>query len=399
MTLPLSLYVHLPWCVQKCPYCDFNSHKAGAAADKSRYLAALRADLRFEALRAGDRLIESVFFGGGTPSFFSAGEIGQLLDRVASSLKLAANAEITMEANPGTVERDKLADYRRAGINRLSLGAQSFSDESLRRLGRIHGAGEILQAWCDAEKAGFDSVNIDLMYALPGQTLDMATFDLDRAIQLSPQHVSWYQLTLEPNTVFHAKPPPDLPSEDLSWDIGERGHELLSEAGFVNYETSAFARPGFECRHNLNYWQFGDYLAAGAGAHGKYTDGDGAVWRYRKPAHPVSYMKASEAGQLDGPLRRLAQGDLAFEFMLNALRLTRGFRASDFVSRTGLGFDTVAPRIEQAILRGLLCRSGSHSRMAFCPTALGRRFLNDLQALFLPDQAPHEKVKSPGAAA
>lgn len=393
MTLPLSLYVHLPWCVRKCPYCDFNSHTAGRAADKGRYIGALLKDIRFEAARAGDRRVETVFFGGGTPSFFSAGEIGRLLDEIAASLTLAGDAEITMEANPGTVERDRLIDYRRSGINRLSLGAQSFSDESLRRLGRIHGAVEVMQAFRDAEKAGFDSVNVDLMYALPGQTLEMAIFDVERAIELSPQHVSWYQLTLEPNTVFHAKPPPDLPDDDLSWDIEERGHDLLCKAGFVNYETSAFARRGFECRHNLNYWQFGDYLAAGAGAHGKYTDSKGDVWRYRKPAHPASYMQASEAGQLDERQQKLAQGDLAFEFMLNALRLTRGFQASDFVARTGLPFSIVAPRIERAVEQGLLQRSGSDGNGALCPTTLGRRFLNDLQALFLPGAVVKDEDK------
>jgi oxygen-independent coproporphyrinogen-3 oxidase len=385
MTLPLSLYLHLPWCVQKCPYCDFNSHTAGEAADKHRYVTALTNDICLEAERAGDRVVQTVFFGGGTPSYFSAAEIDVLLSEVAASFNLASDAEITMEANPGTVERDRLADYRGAGINRLSLGAQSFNEDSLRRLGRIHGRHEILTAWRDAEKAGFDSINLDLMYALPGQSLDMAMSDLQRAITLSPQHLSWYQLTLEPNTVFHARPPPDLPDEDASWEIEQRGYELLGAAGYEHYETSAFARLGFACRHNLNYWQFGDYLAVGAGAHGKYTDGSGKVWRYRKPAHPASYMKASETGQLEVRLQPLAEADLLFEFMLNALRLTQGFTTGDFEARTGRPWTAAAPGVASAVSLGLMSgRDGGDGSAVFRPTRHGRRFLNDLQALFLP---------------
>jgi oxygen-independent coproporphyrinogen-3 oxidase len=385
MTPPLSLYLHLPWCVQKCPYCDFNSHTAGETADKRRYIAALINDIRCEAERAGDRVVETVFFGGGTPSYFSAGEIEALVGEATASFNLAGDAEITMEANPGTVERDRLADYRKAGINRLSLGAQSFNDDSLRRLGRIHGTDEILAAWRDAEKAGFDSINLDLMYALPGQSLDMAMFDLQRAIALSPPHLSWYQLTLEPNTVFHARPPADLPDEDSSWEIEERGHELLGAAGFEHYETSAFARPGFACRHNLNYWQFGDYLAVGAGAHGKYTDDSGKVWRYRKPAHPASYMRASESGQPEVRMELLAEADLLFEFMLNALRLRRGFTTGDFEARTGLPWSVAEPGTARAVSLELLTGcDGSGGSAAFRPTHHGRRFLNDLQALFLP---------------
>jgi oxygen-independent coproporphyrinogen-3 oxidase len=316
---------------------------------------------------------------------FSAAEIEALVSEAAASFNLASDAEITMEANPGTVERDRLADYRSAGINRLSLGAQSFNEDSLRRLGRIHGSHEILAAWRDAEKAGFDSINLDLMYALPGQSPDMAIFDLQRAVTLSPPHLSWYQLTLEPNTVFHARPPPDLPDEDASWEIEERGYELLDAAGYEHYETSAFARPGFACRHNLNYWQFGDYLAVGAGAHGKYTDDSGKVWRYRKPAHPVSYMKASETGPPEVRLQLLAEADLLFEFMLNALRLKRGFTTGDFEARTGLPWTVAAPGVARAVSLGLMTGcDGACGQTAFQPTGRGRRFLNDLQALFLP---------------
>ena len=382
---PLSLYLHLPWCVRKCPYCDFNSHRAGETADKRRYIAALIEDIRLEAERAGDRVVETLFFGGGTPSYFGAAEIAVLVDEARSSFELAGDAEITMEANPGTVERDRLADYRGAGVNRLSLGAQSFNDDSLKRLGRIHGANEIFAAWSDAEQAGFDSINIDLMYALPGQSLEMALSDLQHAIALSPPHVSWYQLTLEPNTVFHARPPPDLPDEDLSWEIEQRGHEVLRAAGFERYETSAFAREGFACRHNLNYWQFGDYLAVGAGAHGKYTDGDGKVWRYRKPAHPASYMKGAESGRLEVGMQQLAEADLLFEFMLNALRLKRGFSAADFEARTGLPWSVAEPGIGRSLSLGLMARSEGNAEISsFRPTPQGRRFLNDLQALFLP---------------
>ncbi|MEX2125913.1 MAG: radical SAM family heme chaperone HemW [Woeseia sp.] len=385
MTLPpLSLYVHLPWCVRKCPYCDFNSHTVGEATDKRRYLKALIADLRSEAGRAGGRVVETVFLGGGTPSFFSAAEIGELLAEIDAAFLLAENAEITLEANPGVVERDQLAAYRRAGINRLSLGAQSFSDQSLQRLGRIHGVSDILSAWRDAEKAGFDSINLDLMYALPGQTLDLAARDVQQAIALSPPHISWYQLTLEPNTVFHAKPPADLPDEELSWAIGEHGEDLLRAAGYEHYETSAYARHGFRCRHNLNYWQFGDYLATGAGAHGKMTDGDGNIWRYRKPAHPAAYMKGSEAGALDCVLQKLEPADIAFEYMLNALRLRDGFAEASFRARTGLPWGAVAPGMDRAAALGLIESSG---QAAWAPTARGRRFLNDLQALFLPEPA------------
>lgn len=389
MKPPLSLYVHLPWCVRKCPYCDFNSHTAGDTADKRRYLDALVADIRMEGARAGERVVESVFFGGGTPSYFDAGEIGSLLNAIARSCELAPGAEITMEANPGTVERDRLADYRRAGVTRLSLGAQSFSDESLRRLGRIHGAEEIRNAWDDAVHAGFSSINIDLMYALPGQTLGMARFDIEQVIALAAQHVSWYQLTLEPNTVFHARPPSDLPGEDLAWAIEEQGHELLGSAGYERYETSAFAKPGHRCRHNLNYWQFGDYLAIGAGAHGKFTDDDGGVWRYRKPAHPSSYMQASETGALDIGMQRLPPEDLVFEFMLNALRLTGGFTTRQFTGRTGLPWKAALPGVARAESLGLLRRRTDAGGAALVvPTTRGTRFLNDLQGLFLPEAVP-----------
>lgn len=399
MTPPLSFYLHLPWCVRKCPYCDFNSHTASEAADKKRYVNALVKDIQLEGARAAGRVVESVFFGGGTPSYFDAGEIGRVVEAIAGSCTLSDDAEVTMEANPGTVERDRLGDYRRAGVNRLSLGVQSFNDESLRRLGRIHGSEEVRNAWDDAVRAGFESINIDLMYALPGQTPEMARSDIEQVIALAPQHVSWYQLTLEPNTVFHARPPADLPDEDLASAIEEQGYELLGSAGYEHYETSAFAQPGHCCRHNLNYWQFGDYLAAGAGAHGKFTDDRGGVWRYRKPAHPASYMQRVESGAPYDPMQRLLPSDLAFEFMLNALRLARGFASTQFTSRTGLPWDVVIPGVARAESLDLLCcGSGTDGGYLIVPTARGRRFLNDLQAIFLPEAIPEGRAGSADAA-
>jgi putative oxygen-independent coproporphyrinogen III oxidase len=374
--------VHLPWCVRKCPYCDFNSHTADASADTRRYLQALLKDMGLESRRAGGRTVETVFLGGGTPSFFSAAEIGEVLSGIDNAFRLSQHAEVTMEANPGALERDRLDAYRRAGVNRLSLGAQSFSDESLRRLGRIHGAREIISAFRDAEAAGFNSINLDLMFALPGQSLDMALDDVRAAINLSPAHISYYQLTLEPNTAFHALPPEDLPNEDLSWAIEARGHELLHGAGYRQYETSAFALPGFSCRHNLNYWQFGDYLAIGAGAHGKFTDDLSHVWRFAKPTHPATYMKQCESGVIDCKSRRLKADDLTFEYMLNVLRLKDGFAQADFEARTGLPFSAAKPRIDRAEALGLV---EGVADAVWAPTGRGQRFLNDLQALFLPE--------------
>ncbi|HEX7718913.1 MAG TPA: radical SAM family heme chaperone HemW [Woeseiaceae bacterium] len=381
---PLSIYLHLPWCVQKCPYCDFNSHTAGTAAPKARYIAALRDDMQTEAARAAGRPVDSIFLGGGTPSLFSATEIGELLTALRETFRCKSTTEVTMEANPGTLERDRLVDYRQAGVNRLSLGAQSFDDGSLERLGRIHSAADIFNAFDDATRAGFDSINLDLMYALPGQTLEMALADLRAAIRLAPPHISWYQLTLEPNTVFHARPPPDLPDEDACAGIETDGYELLAKAGYEQYETSAFALPGYRCRHNLNYWQFGDYLAIGAGAHGKFTQADGSVWRYRKPAHPSSYMQASDTGFAGQDLRRVADEDLAFEFMLNAMRLTDGFGEDDFRQRTGLPLERVSGTLQQALGLGLV-QAPEAGRWR--PSDRGRRFQNDLQALFLPEAA------------
>lgn len=378
---PLSLYIHLPWCVSKCPYCDFNSHKAGASPPRGRYLEALEIDLASEACRVGKRRVETIFLGGGTPSLFSGEEIGQILTRVLAEFDVSEAAEITMEVNPGTVECGSLADYRQAGVNRLSLGAQSFNADSLRKLGRIHGPEEIAVAVAEARAAEFDSINIDLMYALPGQTLAMARTDLHQALALQPEHLSFYQLTLEPNTVFFTRPPAGIPDNDAAFAMQELCHAELEKAGYGRYEISAFARPGFECRHNLNYWQFGDYVAVGAGAHGKLTNQDGVIERYRKQSHPKAYMESATAGTLRMETTRLDRDVLVFEFMLNALRLPQGFTVASFEARTGLTYAAVSERLERCRAEGLLAQENNDS---WQPTELGLRFLNDLQAHFLP---------------
>ena len=379
--IPLSLYVHLPWCVRKCPYCDFNSHTAGDAPPRERYLKALVADIAAEARHANGRELVSVFLGGGTPSLFAPQEIAMLLDAVGAHFSLAADIEITMEANPGTVECGEPAGYRAAGVNRLSIGAQSFSQKSLTLLGRIHSVDDISRSMREASTAGFDSINLDLMYGLPAQGVDAALADIDAALELQPQHLSWYQLTLEPNTVFHARPPEGLPDEERLAAIQDRGQALLEERGFDQYEVSAWSRDGQQCRHNLNYWSFGDYLAVGAGAHGKLTDADG-VHRYAKPANPLAYMLAIES-QVSSPLpAALDEPELLFEFMLNALRLSGGFDEALFEERTGLPAGRLADAAKPALERGLIDRKEAGHWRA---TALGRRFLNDLQAEFLPD--------------
>ncbi len=381
ITVPLTMYLHLPWCVRKCPYCDFNSHTAGDEPPRMRYIDALCRDLDAQAASVAGRPLSSIFIGGGTPSLFSGAEIGEILGYVRERYAVAPDSEITLEANPGTVERHNLAGYHRAGVNRLSIGAQSFSDVSLERLGRIHSANDINAAFHDARDGGFDNVNLDLMFALPGQTRAMALQDIEQALSLAPEHISYYQLTLEPNTVFHRRPPADLPDEDDSAAIQDAGHAALAATGFKQYEISAFALPGRECRHNLNYWSFGDYLAIGAGAHGKVTGSDGVVRRYRRPAHPQSYMDAALAGTLAGPSAPVAEADLAFEFLLNALRLPAGFSEDTFRERTGLAPGVVTADLEAAAADGLLEQPGPGR---WRPTPRGLRFLNDLQARFLP---------------
>ncbi|OBS08368.1 radical SAM family heme chaperone HemW [Acidihalobacter prosperus] len=378
--IPLSLYVHLPWCVRKCPYCDFNSHAAKGDLPETEYVAALLADLEAELPRVWGRRIESVFIGGGTPSLFSAAALGDLLDGLRARLPLRPDVEITLEANPGTFEQARFADYRGLGINRLSIGVQSFDDDALRRLGRIHGADEARRAAEIAHAAGFEDFNLDLMFGLPGQDLAAARRDIDAALALAPTHLSYYQLTLEPNTLFHHDPPA-LPDEDLIAAMQQAAQTRLAEAGFAQYEVSAYARPGMRCRHNLNYWRFGDYLGIGAGAHGKLTDpASGSVERHWKLRQPAQYMAAARAGDAAGGRDTVAPAELPFEFMLNALRLREGFDLALFEARTGLPRNCIEDTLNEALGRTLVEREGERVR----PSALGWNFLNDLTALFLP---------------
>jgi putative oxygen-independent coproporphyrinogen III oxidase len=379
---PLSLYIHLPWCVQKCPYCDFNSHKAGDAAPKERYIKALLRDLAGEADRADGRPVETVFMGGGTPSLFAPSEIQDLLKGVRALFTLGETAEVTMEANPGTVECGSPAGYRDAGVNRLSIGAQSFDDELLSKLGRIHSSADITRAVREAQDSSFDNINIDLMHGLPDQTVEMALTDLRSAIELEPAHISWYQLTLEPNTVFYARPPANLPDDDLAFEIQDRGQALLADHGYEQYEISAYARNGQRCQHNLNYWLFGDYLAAGAGAHGKLSSAAG-VHRYQKPANPLQYMITQEDPATSIDLKDLSRSDLMLEFMLNALRLNEGFAEDLFVARTGLSLEELEQTTTEVRRKGLLERNAVG---IWRPTDLGTRFLNDLQSEFIVEE-------------
>lgn len=378
---PLSLYVHLPWCVRKCPYCDFNSHEARTALPFDAYVEALLADLEFDLPLVWGRTVHSVFFGGGTPSLFPAEAIDRFLQGASSRLRFAPDVEITLETNPGTAEHGRFEGYRAAGVNRLSFGIQSFDDGCLQRLGRIHDSREAEAAVKQAQDAGFDDINLDLMFALPQQTPAMAETDVERAIALAPAHVSHYQLTLEPNTVFAVRTPEGLPDEDTVWTMQEACQARLAAAGYAQYEISAYARPGRQCAHNLNYWRFGDYLGIGAGAHGKLTLGsEQSILRRWKHKHPARYLAtAGTAGAIGGD-ERIAPEQRPFEFMLNALRLREGFTLALFRARTGLDDEAIAAPLERAIARGWLAREdGERIR----PTELGLRFANDAIALFL----------------
>lgn len=380
---PLSLYIHLPWCVRKCPYCDFNSHALRAALPEQEYVDALLRDLEQEAERAGGRTIESIFIGGGTPSLFSAAAIDRLLSAVREQLNLRPDAEITLEANPGTVEQDRFAGFRAAGINRLSIGIQSFDDARLQSLGRIHGRDEALRAVDAARRAGFDNFNLDLMYGLPQQDLDGALADLEQAIALAPNHISHYQLTLEPNTLFHAQPP-TLPDDDDCYAMQQACQTRLAEAGYRHYEVSAYAQPGRESRHNLNYWTFGDYLALGAGAHGKITDvASGTIQRYAKRKHPRDYQLHAGRPSVVDQESSIGPADLILEFMMNALRLRDGFGIALCEARTGLSWERFQPLAQQATARGWLEVRDDHVQ----PTPTGRLYLNELLELFVPETA------------
>ncbi len=373
---PLSLYIHIPWCVRKCPYCDFNSHEARTALPEQAYVAALVRDLELALPQIWGRKLHTVFFGGGTPSLFSGEAIAEILRQVHMLLPLVHGAEITLEANPGTVEAGKFAAFRDAGVNRLSLGIQSFNDTHLQALGRIHSAAEARQA-IDIAQRHFDNINLDLMYALPKQTLEQALQDVQAALQYSPQHLSSYHLTLEPNTLFAHQPPP-LPDSDTGYAMQQRIEELLVARGYEHYETSAFAQPKRRARHNLNYWQFGDYLGIGAGAHSKLSFPDKVIRQVRHK-QPQAYL---DAVAKDAPLQsehELQRDDFGFEFMLNALRLNEGFDESLFTERTSLPLLLIRRELEQAQQRGLLL----HENQRIAPTRLGRDFLNDLLQIFL----------------
>ena len=386
MTLPpLSLYIHVPWCIRKCPYCDFNSHKAGSDLPEEAYIQALLADLDADLHWVQERPVETLFFGGGTPSLLSADAYRTLFAGLRQRLDIAVDAEITLEANPGTFEADKFAAYREVGINRLSIGIQSFQNPQLTALGRVHDAGQAERAVAMAKAAGFDNFNLDLMHGLPGQTPELALADLQTALSFEPPHLSWYQLTIEPNTEFWSKPP-TLPEDDTLWDIQEAGARLLASHGLEQYEVSAFSRPGQQARHNLNYWQFGDYLGIGAGAHGKITQGatiaDGQaelnVMRTRKTRLPKDYLNPDK--RFLAATETIHGEDLGMECLMNALRLKQGIDIESFMHRTGLSPDRIAGPIHEGITKGLL-ETGDRLKAS----AKGQLFLNELLALFLTD--------------
>jgi len=392
---PLSLYVHLPWCVRKCPYCDFNSHEARGSLPFEAYVDALLADLDQDLPLAWGRTVHSVFFGGGTPSLFPADAIDRFLQQASARLRFAPGCEVTLETNPGTAEHGRFEDYRGAGVNRLSFGIQSFDDGCLRRLGRIHDAATADAAVRMAREAGFDNVNLDLMYALPGQDLAMALRDVERALALRPAHVSHYQLTLEPNTVFAARPPAGIPGHDDAWDMQAQCQALLADAGFAQYEVSAYAAPGRECAHNLNYWRFGDYLGVGAGAHGKLSlpgghpaagvdaldSNGGAILRRWKAKHPAAWLATAGTAAAIGGDEWLAPARRPFDYMLNALRLREGFSLAAYEARTGLARTSIESPLREAVGRGWLAVVGDR----VTPTETGHAFNNDVVGLFLAD--------------
>lgn len=370
----LSLYIHIPWCVQKCPYCDFNSHALKGEVPHSEYVQHLLNDLDQDLPLTAGREVRTIFIGGGTPSLLSSEAMQQLMDGVRARLPLAADAEITMEANPGTVEADRFSGYQRAGINRISIGVQSFSPQKLTRLGRIHGPDEAVRAAQLAAGLGLRSFNLDLMHGLPDQSLEEALDDLRQAIALNPPHLSWYQLTIEPNTLFGSRPPV-LPDDDALWDIFEQGHQLLSAAGYQQYETSAYAKPGYRCEHNLNYWRFGDYLGIGCGAHGKLTQPDGRIVRTVKTRHPRGFMKGNYLDkQHDVP-----DEDKPFEFFMNRFRLLEAAPRADFQRYTGLNEAVIRPQIDAAIAAGYVQEQPEHWQI----TEKGKLFLNSLLELFM----------------
>lgn len=377
---PLSLYAHIPWCVRKCPYCDFNSHQVRSTIDQAGYIDSLLLDLEQDLPQTLGRPLHSIFIGGGTPSLFTPGMIRKLLEGIGTRLELEDSCEITMEANPGTLERGNFAGYREAGVTRLSIGVQSFDDTTLKSLGRIHDPDEAITACVSARQEGFERINLDLMYGLPSQSLELARSDIQIALELDPGHLSHYQLTLEPNTRF-AVDPPHLPDEELLWEIEQQGHVLLRGSGYEQYEISAFSRPGERCRHNLNYWMFGDYLGLGAGAHAKITNAEALIERKWKWKSPEAYQEQAAAGFATQGSRILDINDIRLEFMMNGLRLIEGFEMSLMIKRTGQPIELWSKGINQGIAGGLLINREDRLQ----PTEQGGRYLNDLLNLFAPD--------------
>ena len=374
---PLSLYIHTPWCVKKCPYCDFNSHESRGEIPEQAFLHALLEDFEDELPRAQGRVLTSIFIGGGTPSLLSADFYRQLFEALSSKVAFAPDMEITLEANPGTFEQGKFSDFREVGVNRLSIGVQSFSERHLTNLGRIHSGFEAQRAVELAQRVGFDNINIDLMFGLTDQNIASALDDLNQAIALKPRHISWYQLTVEPNTYFF-KSRPVLPDDDSIWDMQVAGKARLDEAGYKNYEISAYSQTGFTSRHNLNYWQFGDYLAIGPGAHGKVTKlAPFTVERYWKTRNPADYLDPNKV--YCSGVKPITKNDMGFEFMLNALRLSEGTSHKIFASRTGLSFSTVEKKVTALVGEGLMWNDG----LDFGPTAKGQQYLNFILEKFL----------------
>ncbi len=372
---PLSLYIHIPWCIRKCPYCDFNSHQAGDAIPEEEYINALIRDLEQELPHVWQRTVQSIFIGGGTPSLISGEGMARLLSDVRARLPLSGDCEVTLEANPGAADAGRFADYREAGINRLSIGVQSLNDELLQKIGRVHDRQAAIEAVESAQRAGFDHINLDMMFGLPGQSEHGAASELREALALGTEHISYYQLTIEPNTAFHHAPPP-LPDDEALWRVHQQGQGILAEHGYEQYEVSAYSKPGGRCRHNLNYWQFGDYLGIGAGAHGKVTlPAEGRIERHAKKRNPRDYLAEPGAGQRHD----IPRDELGFEFMLNALRLTDGFETAMFSERTGLPITAVQKPLERAVELGLL-EWGLHE---IRPTQRGREYLNSVVEMFL----------------
>ncbi|OQW93170.1 MAG: YggW family oxidoreductase [Beggiatoa sp. IS2] len=379
MALPLSLYIHFPWCIRKCPYCDFNSYPVRHSIPQTEYLTTLLIDLEQDLSKVAGRELISIFIGGGTPSLFSPEIVEQLLSQISKQIPIQTGAEITLEANPGTVDRHHFKAFHTAGINRLSLGIQSFNEIQLQHIGRIHGRQEAITAIHAVREAGFENFNLDLMFGLPKQTVTMALDDLETAISFQPPHLSWYQLTVEPDTLFYQQPP-TLPEEESLWDIYTHGKAYLITQGYHPYEISAYTHSEQYCYHNLNYWTFGDYLGIGAGAHGKITDSTtGMITRTTKPVDPDQYLRSAQTQSKIAETAILTKADIRLEFMMNALRLCDGFTISQFIARTGLNFNDIAQAIQQAKNQGWLTEENQHIR----PTTVGMQFLNNLLELFV----------------